>query len=257
LAWFAKWPWLGLVATICSIISVPLGVYFYLSSQRTRQLAFAVNPVQTIVVSAGRTSAIRVLSEDKEIGSDVIAEQLVIWNSGTESIRPEHVLEPITISTRPRAPILEVTIPRRTRDLIGLTVDDSERSSGRVGLKWKILEKNDGAMVQVIHTGPPSTELVVGGAVEGQRAIDHVVLTRSQQTPRVVSRRSEIVFIVLYCVMFAAVSLLFVLSLRTSHEKQQRLRTLMYIALVLTGIAIFLGVLSATDIWGPSMPFRF
>jgi hypothetical protein len=257
LAWFAKWPWLGLVATICSIISVPLGVYFYLGTQRTRQLAFAVNPVQTIVVSAGRTSAIRVLSEDREIKSDVIAGQLVIWNSGTESIRPEHVLDPITISTRPRAPILEVTIPKRTRDLTGFTVDDSARASGRVGLKWKILEKNDGAMVQVIHAGPPTTELVVSGAVEGQRAIDHVVLTRSQETPRVVSRRSEIVVIVLLLVILAVTLLLFVLALRTSHEKQHRLRTLLYMILVLLGITMVLRALSVADVWGPSMPFRF
>ncbi|MGC9970099.1 MAG: hypothetical protein ABSE56_05880 [Bryobacteraceae bacterium] len=257
LAWFAKWPWLGLVASICSIISVPLGVYFYSGSQRTRQLAFAVNPVQTIVVSAGRTSAIRVLSENMEIKSDVIAEQLVIWNSGTESIRPEHVLDPITISTRPRAPILEVTIPRRTRDLTGFTVDDSERSSGRVGLKWKILEKNDGAMVQVIHAGPPTTELLVGGAVEGQRAIDRVVLTRSRETPRVVSRRSEIVVMVLFGVTFAVALLDIVLTFRTRPEKPLRLRTHLYIVLVLFGIAGVLLGLSMAGVWGPSMPFRF
>jgi hypothetical protein len=257
LAWFAKWPWLGLVASVCSVISVPLGVYFFLGSQRTRQLAFAVNPVQTIVVSAGRTSAIRVLSENMEIKSDVIAEQLVIWNSGTESIRPEHVLDPITMSTRPSAPILEVTIPKRTRTLTGFTVDDSERSSGRVGLKWKILEKNDGAMVQVIHTGPPTTELVVSGLVEGQRAIDRVVLTSSQGTPRVVSRRSEIVVIVVFCEMFAFALLSVVLMVRTGPGKIKRLRTLLYMMLVLFGINLVLLALGAAGVWEPSMPFRF
>jgi len=192
-----------------------------------------------------------------EIKSDVIAEQLVIWNSGTESIRPEHVLDPITMSTRPSAPILEVTIPKRTRTLTGFTVDDSERSSGRVGLKWKILEKNDGAMVQVIHTGPPTTELVVSGLVEGQRAIDRVVLTSSQGTPRVVSRRSEIVVIVVFCEMFAFALLSVVLMVRTGPGKIKRLRTLLYMMLVLFGINLVLLALGAAGVWEPSMPFRF
>jgi hypothetical protein len=161
------------------------------------------------------------------------------------------------MSTRPSAPILEVTIPKRTRTLTGFTVDDSERSSGRVGLKWKILEKNDGAMVQVIHTGPPTTELVVSGLVEGQRAIDRVVLTSSQGTPRVVSRRSEIVVIVVFCEMFAFALLSVVLMVRTGPGKIKRLRTLLYMMLVLFGINLVLLALGAAGVWEPSMPFRF
>lgn len=174
LAWFSRNPWIGVLASVCSIVGLPLGFYFYFASQSARELTFAVSPVKTTVVNAGGTSALRIFHGDQELKTDVTAEQVAIWNAGKLPIRPENVLEPITLSLRPAAQILEVTVRKPARSAAGFRIDMVEMRAGRIGLTWKILEHEDGAVIQVLHTGRPGTEITVGGTVEGQPQIEPV-----------------------------------------------------------------------------------
>ncbi len=149
-------------------------VFFYFGAQTSRELTFAVNPVRTTVVNAGGASAIRIFHNDQEIKSDVTAEQIEIWNAGKLPIRPDSVLEPVTLSLRPAAQILEVKIRKPARSATGFRVDTAGLASGKVGLSWRILEHDDGVVIQVLDTGRPGTKITVAGTIEGQHEIGEV-----------------------------------------------------------------------------------
>jgi hypothetical protein len=94
-----------------------------------------------------------------------------IWNAGKESIRSEHVLSPVILQTSPRVPILEVRLKHASRPVCGISLDELQLADGKVGVAWKILEHNDGAIVQLIVAGPSNVTVVRQGSVEGDPAV--------------------------------------------------------------------------------------
>jgi hypothetical protein len=108
----------------------------------------------------------------------VTAVQVAIWNRGKESIQQGDILQPITIYTDPPSPILEASVIRESRDVIGLVLGNSSSSSatnaylnsGELPVSWRILEKNDGSSIQLIYLGSDSVTISVKGVVEGSGA---------------------------------------------------------------------------------------
>jgi hypothetical protein len=170
-----------------------------------------VNPVKTIVVKSGEASTLRVLHGDQDIKGDATAAQVAIWNGGTESIRPESVLAPVRIVLRPTVPILEAKIRKETREIIGTAVDASRIAYGVVPVSWKILEHNDGAVIQLIYAGPTETEIVVEGIVEGQPAVLRVRPSAGFVIPLPSGRRSRLSSVLATVLLVAFMSVMFLM----------------------------------------------
>ena len=217
-------PWIGLVGTAITILSLGFAVFVYLTTRRTRELSYSVNPVKTAVVKTGQTSTLRVLFVDQEIKSDVTAAQVAVWNQGTETIRPENVLAPIQIVTSPPVRILEATIRKTARNVTGFSVDNSRLSDGAARLSWRILEHNDGAVVQLIYVGSGQTRISVEGTVEGQPAILNVqfsgeVLSPAEQVAAQTKERRALLLVLLLVTALALG-----VSLVSWREFRRRLR---------------------------------
>ena len=125
----------------------------------------------------------RVLHGDQDIKGDVTAAQVAIWNDGTESIRPENVLSPVCILLHPSVTILEAKIRKVSRGVIGAAVNVSRLTDGVVPVTWKILEHNDGAVIQLIFAGSTETDIAVDGIVEGQPTVLHVKPSHKIHSP--------------------------------------------------------------------------
>jgi hypothetical protein len=197
-------PWIGLLGTVFTVLGVGLAIYFYFAGARTRKLTYFVSPVKTIVVKGGEASTLRVLHGDQDIKGDVTAAQVAIWNDGTESIRSENVLSSVCIVLHPSVPVLEAKIRKVSRGVIGAAVDASRLPDGVIPVTWKILEHNDGAVIQLIFAGPTETEIAVEGTVEGQPTVFHAkppnkILSPTEQVAH--ARAFAVAFTVLLLVM--------------------------------------------------------
>src|ERR1017187_4110943 len=168
LVWFAAHPIVGFVGTLASVLGVVLAVAFYLAAIRTRELSLYVNPSRATIVKSGQSSDLHVLYRGKDVSTDVTALQVELWNAGKESIRPEHVLSPITLETSPKVPILEARIRHVSRPFTQIVVDQTQIADGKVTVSWKILEHNDAAVIQFILAGPTETSIRPSGSLEGQ-----------------------------------------------------------------------------------------
>lgn len=171
LRWYAKNPVVGLVGTIASVIAIPLAIALTFMTIKSRELSFYINPVRTIIVRSGRSSDLHVLYQGQPVSSDVTALQVALWNAGRESIEPEHILEPIILKTDPRVPILEANIRSRSRTVTGISLDMRHLADGLVGINWRILEHDDGAVIQLIIAGPISENITASGLMKGQPTI--------------------------------------------------------------------------------------
>jgi hypothetical protein len=168
---------------MASLVGVLLAVYFYRDSIRAPHLTYYVHPARTTVVKAGQASALSVGFKGKEISSDVTAVQIAVWNAGKEPIRSADVLTPVEIVMEGSIPILESTLRKVSRDITHVSIDDSEISAGKLRLNWRILEQNDGCVIQVIYAGTFDANLSVVGAVVGQQAVDQLRYSGSIMSP--------------------------------------------------------------------------
>lgn len=168
---------------IASVGGVVLTVYLYSKSTSSPSLTFHLDPVRAPVVTAKQSSQLTVLYAGNEIRGDITAVQVALWNAGKAPIRAEDVLTPIVIRTDNSIPILEASVQKTSRDLVNLTVNQSNISAGSVRIAWKILEQNDGGIIQIIYAGPPETRISVEGAVVGQPNVHELKYSGSIYSP--------------------------------------------------------------------------
>ena len=168
-------PWVGIVGSAASIVGVLLAVYFYFQSVRSPELVYYVNPARAVVVKQGTASRLSVLFDEIQISQDVTASQVAIWNRGREPIRQAAILKPIIIQTYPKAPILEATIRKKSREVVNLQMEQTRLSEGEVSLKWNILEQGDGAVVQLVYAAGPDIQIRCDGVIEGQSRVKELV----------------------------------------------------------------------------------
>jgi hypothetical protein len=140
-------------------------------TEKNRELAYAVNPIRTQIVTADNTSSLSVLYNGENLGSvNITAAQIAIWNSGDLNIEKEDILKEIIIYTEPSVNILEVKIVKNMKEyeITKLIIDDSYQNlqNGRIPVSWKILEKNDGVSIQIIYQGSTDVKINVAGYIK-------------------------------------------------------------------------------------------
>ena len=102
---------------------------------------------------------------------DIMAVHVAIWNQGRKSIELTDILRPLIIETEKNVPILEASILKTSRDVIGLRLDESKCDQGKLEVSWTILEHRDGGIVQMIYEGSPELQITADAALKEQRAI--------------------------------------------------------------------------------------
>jgi hypothetical protein len=75
---------------------------------------------------------------------------------------------PVKIVINPKQPISAAIVVKVSRPYIKVTCDDKHLNEGIVPLSWNILEKGDGAVIQLFFEGPPDVVIKVKGTIEQQ-----------------------------------------------------------------------------------------
>lgn len=173
LTFFSSNPWLALISFIIAVGSLVLTIYTYVVPASLPDLTYSVSPVKAVAVKSGQVTDLEVSYKGTAITTDITVVQLAIWNKGRRPIRLESILDGIQITTLPKCQILDASIRKQSRDVIDFKVDNSHFTEGYIPISWKILEKNDGAVIQIIYAGGVDTEIKVAGIVEGQNEIHY------------------------------------------------------------------------------------
>lgn len=167
-------PIVGLIGWLATVLSLILTIYFYREGKDVRNLTYYVHPIKTVLVRAGQASRLTTDFDGKRVQGDITAAQVAFWNQGNLPIKTENILKPIILYTDNKAPILEATVRKRSRDVTGISLGAESLQQGRLAVSWNILEGNDGGVIQLIYAGGPETNLLMDGVVEGQRQIAHL-----------------------------------------------------------------------------------
>lgn len=205
---------LEFVAYACTLVSVPLAIYFYYQSVSERAPMYYVSPQRTRIVdtSIPAPSQLQVLYRGKDLNANVSAVTLYIWNDGKLPIKAEDVLEPLKVQLEAGCEILDARLLKVSRTLTNLAkgeVPETEKNS--ISMSFRILERGDGAALQIIYTGKPDTAVSVKGAIVGAgepRILPHndspfAKRTRKQQKWRSTRVSYAFFFLTLLTLFFA------------------------------------------------------
>lgn len=167
------------ISLAIGIIGIALAVVFYLDSVRERLPTFYVSPSRSIIVDRQLSigDKLQVSYEGYPLKADRIAAvQCQFWNAGSEPIHGGsgngNILKPIKIELSEGSEILDIKVIKQSRpEIVNFRVDPEKTlSGGRIGIAdihFDILEKDDGATIQIIFAGEPTTPIMFTGGIEG------------------------------------------------------------------------------------------
>ena len=165
-------PIFGVLSFLFSIVSIILAIIFYLNSQAERELTCFIHPSRTQIVKAGQISELSIKYLDKEIKTDVTILQLAIVNRGKMAIHKWDILNPLEIILDNKTPILDAKLIRISSKETELKLIDSLKYQGILSFNWKILERDEGGLIQIIYSGNPNVNIFNKGKIEGQKKIN-------------------------------------------------------------------------------------
>jgi hypothetical protein len=169
LRFFANNPLVGAIGSVASILSLVLAPFLYVEGRSTRELRFAVNPARTVVVKPGQTSRLSIILDGSPVKGSISAAQIAFWNEGSASIKPDHMLEPLIIQMPKNVGIIDASIRKTSRKVVKIELDESRLSSGILTVKkWNILERGDGASIQITYLGDVAARIKGTATIEGQ-----------------------------------------------------------------------------------------
>jgi hypothetical protein len=180
--------WLGIMGTVGTLIGIFLSIYLYRASQIKPILTFGVLPLKTELQRPDYDKELGFVYQGKLVDSaSITAVQVAIWNAGTRSIRDTDVLEPFHLVMPDAAAILSVRVKKMSRPICGFEFVNNQTDyvSGKCLLKWRILEPDDGVVLQVIYAGSARHDPTLEGVVEGQKTgivVEHYDIGQDKQT---------------------------------------------------------------------------
>jgi hypothetical protein len=174
----SKWRWRNLrfshLATFCGIMGIPISAAFFFAGIREPNITYAINPIRVAVVRSGISSDLSILYKGSEIKKNVSSAVIEIWNAGRAAVDKSAVLEPLQIVVPQGNRILETHMIRVTRPIVEFKVIQLLETPNTLDLSFRILEHNDGVVLQLMYEGDPNARIAVKGLFVGQPQISSV-----------------------------------------------------------------------------------
>ena len=161
-------PWFEVLLFIVAVAAIVLSIAFYFKSKRQREPTYSTrsyNVAQNI--SPARFESL-ILSYGETRIENFTVTKVLFWNSGRETIRVEDIAarEPLEIITEGEALILDANVIQRKPSTNGFEVRLSENQSS-VELSFEYLDKDEGAVIQIVHTGTSGEDISMRGRIAG------------------------------------------------------------------------------------------
>ncbi|WP_312994962.1 hypothetical protein [Achromobacter animicus] len=88
---------------------------------------------------------------------------IFIWNSAEQTIRGDDVVEPIRVSVcQGKDRVLRASALRVSRDVCNVSAEVSAPDRNEVLVKFSYLDRRDGAVIEILHTGEAHAPTILG-----------------------------------------------------------------------------------------------
>ncbi len=130
---------------------------------------------------------LKILYKDKEINNLIIS-KVAFWNNGRSTIRKEDIAEadPIRISMDGDSKIYHARIIKKDKANNLIINWPENKENNFINIFFDYLNKNDGGVIEVLHTGDTLRKLKVTGSLKGCKKLinnKYIYVSPSEQSP--------------------------------------------------------------------------
>lgn len=163
---FLQNPWVVFITTTFTIIGIPLTIYTYFKTKKEKSLKFEIKSNNIFKNFESIIENIKITCEDKNISTLTIT-KILIWCNGKETIYDTDIAQkmPLLIKTREGIDILEAKIIFSNNQANNINLEKLENNNYKINFEF--LDKKNGFIIQVVHTGKDSDDIIVDGKIKG------------------------------------------------------------------------------------------
>lgn len=146
-------PYAWLILSVCTVFSVFYGIYAGVKSKEKKEISYRINTYEIVRAGENIIPQFQMLYGEHPIRNLTVS-RLVIWNSGNKLLNHSDVVEekPLSITSSDNgAEILDASIIKRSEESNKFVI--SKKGNHCVEIKFDYMDKKDGAIVQILHTG--------------------------------------------------------------------------------------------------------
>lgn len=166
-------PYAWLILSVCSILSFAYAIYMGVTGKEKKEISYIVNTYE--IVRAGRNMIPGFqMSYCEHAIDDLTVTRFTMWNSGNRLLTSKDIVDtkPLSIMSNNDGPdILDVSIIKQSEESNEFVVDKKNHHSAE--LKFDYMDKRDGIILQILHTGL-ANDLVIDGKIKGGKKLKNV-----------------------------------------------------------------------------------
>lgn len=161
--WLATNPWFGILGFIAGVI----GIILTIRSKKEKLPLFAIRSNNIIRDLASRFEPLQVLYSRQRV-ENLTVTKLAFWNGGRETINNQDIasIDPLAVYVKSGYKILDTKVlySKNPANQFSFTTADDK---SHIKLNFEYLDKNEGGVIQLLHTGKSSDDIEVRGTIKG------------------------------------------------------------------------------------------
>lgn len=186
---------LAVSGLLVGLLGLAFAVYTWIFGRKKKEISYAVESFELIKKKKSTVPKLKLLFDNQEIESLTVT-KIRLWNSGNDAIRRTDIVEdkPLVISAKGTIEILEIQVEKMSDESNHFSVEMKDRIPI---IDFKYMNKKEGAVLQVYHTGPADGFAldckIIGGSKPKNRGVSDIKIIDS------------LFFIVAACAIIAAI----------------------------------------------------
>jgi hypothetical protein len=173
-------PLISVISIILAIINIILMVVFYFKSRREKKTRFSINSTTLIESTKTALTDLEILYKNQK-QERITVSKLAIWNAGSDPLRSDDIATafPLAIEVAEGAEVLSADVVFTTDEANRFTLGHVKQSiDGKkqtlIPFSFEYLDKREGVVIQIVHTGEASHKISVTGKVISGLPLKHI-----------------------------------------------------------------------------------
>lgn len=165
-----KNPWFQLSSVAIGLLGIAVAVFLYIVTRRYKRIWYDVRSFTVVRRERSPGSPLRVLFADQPVEALTIT-KVALWNSGKDALRAEDFpeKEALRLTVANELEILEASIIQNTSEACNCRITRKAKSCFEI--EFEFLDRRDGLVVQIAHTGTSSGDVKLLGRIVGSGKI--------------------------------------------------------------------------------------
>lgn len=160
-------PWLIVLSAIVTILSFLAAIFLYFKAKKVKKPRYAIRSINFLKDSANKIEGLQIMYSSQPV-QNVTITKVAFWNDGNETINGNDIAnaDPIEIRLKEGFMILESKIIYEKNNANLLTIQKAENDT-ILYIKFDYLDRGEGAVIQLLHTGNSSEDVIISGTIKG------------------------------------------------------------------------------------------